>query len=173
VTPRSTIRDPRAAAAQGSPAGIVSRIAADAIDLGVLQVLFLGCLLAIAVVRFLLQRHNFSVGAPEPVVTLVGEWLLLVVYLGSGWSTTGRTIGKTVLGLRVLAVHGEPLGPARAFGRAAMCASFYPGLLWIAVSRRNAALHDVAFHSQVVYDWRASTNPGSATVDGTRQLGST
>ncbi|MGZ4712759.1 MAG: RDD family protein [Acidimicrobiia bacterium] len=156
---RGAIRDPRAAELQGRPAGIVSRLAADAIDLGVLQVLFFGCLVAIAVVRFLVTRHDFSVGAPNPAVTVAVEWTLLVLYLGSGWSTTGRTVGKTVLGLRVTRRDGATVPPLRAFGRAVMCASFYPGLLWMLVSRNREALHDIAFRTRVRYDWDPAPIP--------------
>jgi len=150
---RTTIRDPRAAAAQGTPAGIVSRLLANAIDFGVVWIIYFAILIAVAAVRFLVERHGFRIEAPNPLVTVVGQWLVVVLYLGSGWSTTGRTVGKTVLGLRVLTADGKPLAPPRAFARALLCASFYPGLLWIIVSPKNAALHDVAFRTQVIYDW--------------------
>lgn len=153
MTAHRTIRDPRAQALQGARAGFVSRVTADAIDFGVLQVVYLGCLVSVAVVRFLIQRGHFHVTAPSPIVTVAVEWVLLVIYLGSGWSSTGRTVGKTALGLRVVTRAGSSLPPARAFARAVMCASFYPGLLWILVSRRNAALHDALFRTEVRYEW--------------------
>ncbi len=131
---------------------------ADAVDLVVLQVLFFGCLTAVAVVRFLLhQGGGFEISAPPAWVSITAEWSLLVVYLGAGWSSTGRTVGKTMLGLRVAELDGSTMRPIRAFARAVLCASFYPGLLWIVVSRRNAALHDVLLRTQVLYDWRAAT----------------
>lgn len=146
------IRDERARALQGRPAGFVSRIVADAIDLGVIQVIYFGCLLAIGVVGFLFDQ-SFTMPTPEPAVTIAVQWCLVVLYLGTGWSSTGRTIGKTTLGLRVTALDGSQLRPPRAFLRALVCATFYPVLLWIVVSRRNAGLHDKLLRTQVLYDW--------------------
>ncbi len=153
-----TIRDDRALALQGRRAGFVSRVAADAIDLGVVQVIFLSILVGVAAVRFLIERKNFHVSSPALGVTVVAQWLILVLYLGSGWSTTGRTIGKTVLGLRVGSRDGQVLSTPRAFLRAVCCACFYPSLLWIFWSRTNAALHDVVLRTRVVYDWRGGAN---------------
>lgn len=155
MTAQTNIRNPRARAAQGTRAGIVSRLIADGIDFGVLQVIFMAILVAIAVVRFLINRGGFEVSAPNPAVTVVSQWAIFAMYLGSGWSTTGRTIGKTVLGLRVIARDGTHLHTRNAFLRAVCCATFYPGVLWVAVSRKNLALHDIVARSEVVYDWRA------------------
>lgn len=157
-----TIRNPRARAAQGTRAGIVTRLIADAIDFLVLQVIYISILIAIAVVQFLIDRGGFQVGAPNPVVTLVSQWAIFTMYLGSGWSTNGRTLGKTLLGLRVVARDGSRLHTRPAFLRAVCCATFYPGVLWVAVSRKNLALHDIVARSEVVYDWRA----GDVDLDG-------
>ncbi len=154
-----TIRDDRAVALQGRCAGFVSRVAADAIDFGVVQVIFVSVLVGIATVRFLIQRKNFDVTSPALGITVIAQWTILVLYLGSGWSTTGRTIGKTVLGLRVGSRDGQVLSPARAFLRAICCACFYPSLLWIFWSRSNAALHDLVLRTRVVYDWRGGAIP--------------
>lgn len=151
-----TIRNERAEALQGGNAGFVSRVTADAIDFLVVQVIYFAILIGIAVVRFLITRRNFSVTAPDVIVTVIGQWIILVLYLGSSWSSTGRTIGKSVLGLRVSGLSGNTLGPVRAFTRALFCATLYPSLLWILVSRRNAALHDVLLRTEVLYDWHSS-----------------
>jgi uncharacterized RDD family membrane protein YckC len=156
VKSQPNIRNPRARAAQGTRAGIVSRLIADGIDFGVLQVIFLSILVGIAVVKFLINRGGFEVTAPNPAVTVVTQWAIFTLYLGSGWSTTGRTIGKTVLGLRVLSLDGTHLPTRHAFLRAVCCATFYPGVLWVAISRKNLALHDILCRSEVVYDWRAA-----------------
>ena len=54
----------------------------------------------------------------------------------------------------MLRANGDPLTPRRAFTRALLCATFWPSLIWIFVSKRNAALHDIAVHTKVVYSWR-------------------
>jgi uncharacterized RDD family membrane protein YckC len=139
---------------QGGRAGFVSRVVADGVDFVVVEAIYFGILLGIAVVRFLIDRHDFEVSAPDLWVTVVAQWFIIVMYLGTNWASTGRSIGKIMLGLQVLRNGDEPLSPRRAFTRAIFCATFWPTLLWIFVSRRNAALHDVLLHTKVVYSWR-------------------
>lgn len=151
----SPIRNPKARALQGTRAGIVSRLAADGIDYGIVVLIELGVLVGIGVAEFLVTRQNFSVPRPPVVVTVVAQWLIAVLYLTSGWSSTGRTTGKSVLGLRAVGADGGQLSPRRAFLRAVVCCTVGPVLLfWIPLSRRNAGLHDVFLHTAVVYDWR-------------------
>ena len=163
-----TIRDERADQLQGGRAGFVSRIAANAIDFLVVQVIYFAILIGVAVVRFLIDRRNFSVVAPDFVVTVIAQWVILVLYLGTNWSATGRSIGKSILGLRVSDLNGETMKPVRAFARAVFCACLYPTLLWILLSRRNAAVHDVLLRTEVLYDWHsgpAGTGPEHPTPD--------
>jgi uncharacterized RDD family membrane protein YckC len=160
TAPHRVIRRSEAQALQGGRAGFVSRVAANAVDFVVIEVIYVAILLGIAVVRFLVTRKDFSVVAPDVWVTVLGQWLIIVVYFGTNWSSTGRTIGKSVLGLKVERTNGGPLAPWRAFLRAAICASLWASLLWIFVSRRNAAVHDIVAGTQVVYDWRGpATTP--------------
>ena len=149
-----TIRQSQAEALQGGRAGFISRVTADAVDFLVVEVIYFSILIGIAVVKFLITRKDFSLGAPDLWVTILVQWWIIVLYLGTNWSSTGRTIGKSVLGLRVERPDGSPLTLRRAFLRAAFCATLWASLLWIFVSRRNAALHDVVLSTQVVYDWR-------------------
>ena len=78
------------------------------------------------------------------------------VYLWVSTMLAGRTPGKAVAGLRVLADDGGPLkaGPAiiRILVLPISCILFL-GLLGIEFGRRRKALHDLAAHSIVVYDW--------------------
>jgi uncharacterized RDD family membrane protein YckC len=80
-------------------------------------------------------------------------WILLVAYLTASWGSSGRSLGKQVIGLRVFHSNGTPLTLRRAFLRAVLCASFYPGLLLALPNRRNRGLEDVAFKTVVTYDW--------------------
>ena len=139
---------------QGGRAGFVSRVAADGVDFLIVELIYFGVLIGIAVVRFLVTRKNFSVVAPDVWVTVVAQWFIIVLYLGTNWASTGRSIGKIMLGLQVLRANGDPLTPRRAFTRALLSATFWPSLIWIFVSKRNAALHDIAVHTKVVYSWR-------------------
>jgi uncharacterized RDD family membrane protein YckC len=45
--------------------------------------------------------------------------------------------------------------------RALLCVVFPVGLLWVVVSRRNRAVHDIALSTAVIYDWKPT---GRATA---------
>ena len=49
----------------------------------------------------------------------------------------------------MVARDGTHLHTRQAFLRALCCATFYPGVLWVAVSRKNLALHDIVARNTV------------------------
>ena len=163
ATPRA-IRASDAERLQGGRAGFVSRVAADGVDFLIVECIYFGVLIGIAVVRFLITRKDFTVVAPDVWVTVLAQWFIIVVYLTTNWASTGRSVGKIMLGLQVLRANGDPLTPRRAFTRALLCATFWPSLIWIFVSKRNAALHDLALHTKVVYSWRDDPVAAAARV---------
>ena len=138
---------------QGQRAGVVSRFLADAIDLLVIVAAMVGVYFAVSGARFLLHPRQFS--WPEPSALYLGTlgWILLIVYLTIGWASTGRTWGKSVLGLRVVSSRDIGLPLWRAFVRAFLCALFPIGLFWSAVSTRNESVQDLLVRTTVVYDW--------------------
>jgi uncharacterized RDD family membrane protein YckC len=138
---------------QGRRAGVVSRFVAAGIDLAVVLGALIAIYLGYSAVRFLLQPRRFTWPAPEPLHLGTLGWLLLIVYLTVGWATTGRTLGKTVLGLRVIGPGRQGLGLGRALLRACLCALVPIGLLWSAVSGRSASVQDLLVRTSVVYDW--------------------
>ena len=77
-----------------------------------------------------------------------------ISYLTISWWVSGRSYGH-LLGLRVTTQRGDRLGSRARSLRAAVCVSFPVGLLWVVVSRRNAAAHDLLLHTFVSYDWTA------------------
>ncbi len=80
---------------------------------------------------------------PNPWVTLVSQWVIAILYLTAGWAGTGRTVGKNVMGLRVISANGARLGAARAFLRAVICATLGAiALLTIVISRKRSGIHD-------------------------------
>jgi uncharacterized RDD family membrane protein YckC len=141
---------------QGRRAGIVTRLCADGIDLGVVFLLYLALLVTIGVVQFLVTSSDFHV--PDPEVSAHGLAILgvQIVYLAFGWSGTTRTVGKEIMGLRVVTTEGRPLTLRHGFVRSVVC-SFIgePLLLWAAISHKNAAVYDLFLHTAVVYDWRS------------------
>lgn len=138
---------------QGRRAGIVSRFLADAIDLLVILGTVVAVYLGVSGIRFLLSPRRFT--WPELSALNLGTlgWIFLVVYLWIGWANTGRTFGKSVLGLRVVDVGGSRVPVWRSFARALLCALFPIGLFWSAVSARSASLQDLVVRTTVIYDW--------------------
>jgi uncharacterized RDD family membrane protein YckC len=145
-------RDP--AGLQGRRAGIVSRALAVGVDFVVVGLIWIGCLAAVWVVLVLLSGDLREFPSPEGWVTVVAYGTIELVYLTYWWTTTGSTVGGQVLGLRVVTDSGHRLPFARAAARAAICVFVGPVvLLWAAVSRRNAGLHDIAVRTSVVHAW--------------------
>lgn len=138
---------------QGRRAGVVSRVMADGIDLGIVLATLVGVYLAIAATRFLLHPRRFTWPEPSTMNLVTLGWVLLVAYLAIGWANTGRTFGKTILGLRVVDREGERLTFSRALVRAFVCAAVPIGLFWCVVSSRQASIADLLVRSCVVYDW--------------------
>jgi uncharacterized RDD family membrane protein YckC len=139
----------------GRVAGGVSRLAAWLIDLGVLSVAF-G--LTVALLSFMV---DFFLGEPtdpaNPGGVFVGGYALFAfAYYWLGLSITGRSIGKGIIGLKVVSTSGAPITP----GRAAVRTIVYPlsfilglGLIPIVLGKNRRALHDWAGRDKVLYDW--------------------
>jgi uncharacterized RDD family membrane protein YckC len=154
IAPGRVIRSPLAQRLQGTRAGIVSRLAACAIDAGIVLLLFVSVLFAIGVVRFLLTSHSLQLADPGAVGSSAIQLAVAVSYLFSAWAGTGRTVGAQVLGLRVVTDRGARIPAPRAFVRAVVCVVIGgPLLLWAAVSKRNAAVYDNFLRTAVIYDW--------------------
>ncbi|GIU85927.1 MAG: hypothetical protein KatS3mg009_0442 [Acidimicrobiia bacterium] len=145
-------RDP--AALQGCRAGIVSRVLAVGVDFAVVGLLWVGCLATVWVVGVLVTGDLREFPSPEGRVSAVGTGVIVLAYLSYWWATTGSTVGGQLLGLRVVTDGGSRLPFARALARAAICLFLGPVvLLWAAVSRRNAGLHDLVLRTSVVHAW--------------------
>jgi uncharacterized RDD family membrane protein YckC len=150
----SVIRSPRARSLQGKRAGIASRVAADAIDWGIVLGIYIAILFGIAATRYFVGDDNFNVPDPDPWVTLAAQWVIAILYLTAGWAGTGRTVGKNVMGLRVVAANGSRLGAPRAFLRAVICATLGAvALVTVVISRKRYGIHDYIVRTTVVHDW--------------------
>src|SRR4051794_37716950 len=140
----------------GTTAGPISRLLAYVIDVAAISTLFAVIVFVCTyLIGLFLQR---TVQAND-----AGWWwasALLVFAFIYYWATialVGRTVGKAVLGTRVLARDGTQLGPGPAFTRALVFPfSFILGLGFIPMvtERQHRALHDHAAGCVVVYDVR-------------------
>ena len=98
----------------------------------------------------LLDRSPMVVGA---VGLFLGLGALYQIYLGG---IVGQTLGKRLMGLRVISVRGLPPSPPRAIARyAALLLSVLPaglGWLWCLFDREKRAAHDHLVGTYVVRD---------------------
>ena len=104
-------------------------------------------------------------GGPGWIVAF-GTWWFL--YLWITVAISGRTLGKGLLGIRVVAVDGEHLGPGKAALRAiAFPFSFIFGIGFVpmVLGRARRAMHDYIAGSREIVDWgpREVVLPGALT----------
>jgi uncharacterized RDD family membrane protein YckC len=133
-------------------AGLVSRGAATLVDAAVVAAVSALAGIVLSGIRYTVDGPPFSL-PPLPGWALgVGHSVLVLIYLTVSWTLTGRTPGQVVLGLRVVTAGGRPPGPLHAFVRALVCVVFPIGVLWVLVSRRTLAVHDLVARTALVYD---------------------
>lgn len=138
---------------QGHQAGMVSRFAAAAIDL-VIVVLALGGIYAgIAGVAFLIHPRSFHWPAGLGWSIPLASAIIAGPYLAIAWSSSGRTLGDALFGLRVVNRRGARIGLTRALLRAYFYLVFPLGLFWIPFSQSRRSLQDIALRTGVIYDW--------------------
>jgi uncharacterized RDD family membrane protein YckC len=138
---------------QGQRAGLISRGAASAIDVALVGLLATALYLGLAGLIFAVNPRGFQFPRPDFAVSLAVSSVLAVLYLGIGWSASGRTLGDQVAGLRVLEGSGARPSLLVAYLRALLCVIFPAGLLWCAFSRGNLSVQDIILRTVVVYDW--------------------
>jgi uncharacterized RDD family membrane protein YckC len=144
---------------QGHRAGLVTRTAAVAIDLGIVIIALGVCYLGLTAFLFLYDPRNFSAPTPSPWLVYAAGCLLLIVYLTVSWMGSGRTYGNHVMGLRVVNRKGQRLHLLVSLVRAVLYVIFPIGLLWVLVSGHNRSLQDLVVRTSVIYDWNVRPVP--------------
>jgi len=140
----------------GYYAGPVSRLLAYGIDMFVAVTAF--GLLATSVVGTI----NLALGAALEWdwragvfgITVFSVWMFL--YLWVGTAISGRTLGKGIVGIKVVCADGNPISPGRAAARVLVLPISIitvVGALGIVFDQRQRALHDRVAGTAVVYDW--------------------
>ena len=92
---------------QGHRAGLVTRTAAAAIDIGIVIVALGVCYLGVTAFLFLFDPRNFTVLTPSPWLVYAAGGLLLIVYLGVSWSGQRPHLWQPRHGVAC----GQPPGP--------------------------------------------------------------
>jgi uncharacterized RDD family membrane protein YckC len=149
-------RRARAAAVRGRRAGLASRLLAAGVDFVVVGMLLFGILVGFAALRYFWDG-DFEMPKIGAVFSAAAFPLVAIAYLTVCWSATGRSVGKHLFGLRVVRDDGTRVGVLRAAARSLLCVGIGAlTLLWAAVSRRNAGVHDLVVRTSVVHDWAAA-----------------
>jgi uncharacterized RDD family membrane protein YckC len=142
---------------QGEPAGIVSRVLANAIDFAVMLAIVTALYFGWAAALFLRRGARFRFPTVSYVEAFLVGSIVLVLYFAVSWRATGRTYGDHLLGLRVVNRDGALLGPGGAIARAVLCVLFPLLLFGVVFSRRRRSVQDVVLGTSVVYDWQVHT----------------
>jgi uncharacterized RDD family membrane protein YckC len=100
---------------------------------------------------------DVDTGNPDNRWWLAGYLLWGLLYFWVSPAISGRTMGKWLVGVRIVQRDGAPLRSRAAFTRVVTLpvslASLGVGLVGIVVGKERRALHDVVAGSVVVYDW--------------------
>jgi uncharacterized RDD family membrane protein YckC len=151
----------------GGYAGIVSRVLAFSIDVFALIIaLVIAWVFVRAIVSiFSLDRLLPSIFGPRGVdaVRIAGSSvlasLIACVYWIFGWTFLGGTVGKIVMGLRVVGPGGSHLGfwrsLRRVIGYFISALALGLGFLWVIVNKRHHSWADKLAGTSVVYVWHA------------------
>ncbi|MGB8331886.1 MAG: RDD family protein [Polyangiales bacterium] len=147
---------PLRARVSGYYAGPVSRLLAYVIDMFVASTGF-GLIAALVVGSInTVFRIELEWDWQAGVLGLLAFSVWLFLYLSIGISITGRTLGTSVLGIKVVSREGRPVSPGRAAVRVLVLPvsiTTVVGVLGIILDRKQRALHDLVAKTAVVYDW--------------------
>jgi uncharacterized RDD family membrane protein YckC len=143
---------------QGHYAGIVTRVAAFAIDLAVAATLYALGGRVIEYVLSSLAGSDVSL-RDHPIVSIVLLSLWWLVYFAYPIAMSGRTLGMSFVGLEVVTKTGGDVDARHAVLRTI----FLPisvafagiGILIIVINRDRRAFHDLIAGTAVVYSWDA------------------
>jgi uncharacterized RDD family membrane protein YckC len=158
---------------QGYYAGFASRAAAIIIDIAIISLVSAVVIGAMSlffdlpsIQRFIRWLNSVLPGVDRVFIALTGPrfaalfyLLFLYLYFIFFFSTTGQTVGKAIMGLRVVTTDGKRMGVKRSFIRT-LCytLSLAPlglGFLWVLGEDRRRAWHDKIAHTYVLYVWDA------------------
>jgi uncharacterized RDD family membrane protein YckC len=148
---------------RGQYAGFVSRLLAYAIDLALVTI-------SLIAIGWLANTSKQLLGLPDllpPEIAIflnaVVAFVIVVGYYTILWAVTGQTVGKLIMGLRVIPSSGKShlsfaQSLARFFGYVVSVLPLFAGFLWILVDNERQGWHDKIAKTRVVYHWDARAN---------------
>lgn len=157
----------------GRYAGFVTRVVAFVIDrilIGIIMVLIAGSV-DFVVNAFQINQVLFFAKIP-PQVSVIGGiaiyYLLSVSYDIGFWLLVGQTLGKRVMGLRIVRTNGERVKLGSALRRElgyVISGILFVGFLWILFDNRRQGFHDKLAGTFVVYSWPEDELKGTLVRD--------
>jgi uncharacterized RDD family membrane protein YckC len=141
---------------EGNYAGAVSRLIGYVIDVFVVAASFtIGAVVFEYVVNAVLPVELDLADAPIASGIALGIWTF--TYFTYLLATTGRTVGKAIVGTRVVRADGSDLKAGRAAVRvlatSLSLALLGLGLLLILIRKDRRALHDLIAGTSEIYSW--------------------
>lgn len=110
---------------------------------------------AIGFVGIFIQMFNPNDPLPLSQLIVISGIILSVIYYVGYWSKSGQTIGKTLLGIKVVGKDGGRLSGGKALlryiGYIVSGIALSLGFLWIAFDRKRQGWHDKIAGTYVVY----------------------
>jgi uncharacterized RDD family membrane protein YckC len=157
VTPRPS-RVPESSLV-GHYAGPVTRLAACALDIAIVNFSFVAGVSALIWLLGFLAGSSIDTDDFSPFVTIPILIVWVFLYFWVPWSMSGSTVGMAIVGIRVVRRDGQPVDR----GHAALRVITWPlsllffgaGFIGILLGREHRALHDVLAGTTVVYAWDA------------------
>lgn len=142
----------------GRVAGFVTRLLAYLVDVLTLVVIIgAGAWLFSLVDQFIQDLVPSANPASVAAIFALLVPLIITFYFVMFWSLTGRTLGKMVMGLRVIGPTGSPPSVGKSFvrliGYGVSMLAFWMGYLWIIIAVDRRAWHDHMANTWVVYDF--------------------
>jgi uncharacterized RDD family membrane protein YckC len=145
--------------------GFGRRLAASLLDGLLLGFLTFILVAAIGFVALLIDMFRAEQVIPFDRLIILAAAILSLVYYVGYWSTSGQTLGKTMLGLKVVDRTGSPLSIGKAvlryLGYLISAAIFSLGFVWIAFDQKRQGWHDKIAGTYVV---EVGTEPFAANA---------
>ncbi|MFN8469494.1 MAG: RDD family protein [Caldilineaceae bacterium] len=158
----------------GMYAGFVTRAVALMIDIALITVavIAINALLGLPVSFFTGINLNNCAQATDPrdvakvacaAVNMIWVGVALLaspIYFITLFATIGQTIGKAVMGVRVVRLDGRAMtfksGTVRWLGYFVSVITLGLGFAWVIVDSRRQGFHDRMANTSVIYAWRAT-----------------
>ena len=141
--------------AAGAAAGFVSRSLAMAIDIAAIAGVTVMASVFGAAIQVVLPKWSWLATA-VPAAVAVFSSLVPLLYFVVLIAVTGRTIGKSFMGIRVVRADGRRLSVTRSFvrtvGYVVSLLPLFAGFVWVLFDRDRRAWHDHIAGSRVVYE---------------------